>query len=591
MKNILIYTVTAGSGHNTIAGSISQALSKYYGGAVNIKVVDFYKAYKLRLRAFICDSGYKFAVKNFRHCYNGAFKAKQKRMVRARKGKVSLDARFMVSGTRQKILSTLADFKPDVVLCTHFFPAVALSKLRGRGDSLQGACVGFVVTDYVVCPYTECAVNLDFVCTFSADFVTKLKAIGFAENKIKVIPPPTKIDTAVLRAVDNAENAQKKALCVGCESCANGANGAGCAEKVNKSVLAFNPLVYTKQLCTSGAKNVDNLTVAGTRVVGYACNCACNYAYVRPPMRACVRAYPRVCMCDNSRASVYAFVRERACGRVGAYDCVLECACVRNISCVCGRASACVNVGVRACDNAGEYAGTRAGANVGICTGMCKYPHVQAGENACAVGREYAGECGVECVNAISNAEGRERLTMVVMSGDGAFPKLVQAVKGLLSEDLCLDLVLINGKSEKRKELFNRIILRAGLKRMRVENYGFVSDAEYVRLLMRADVVVTKCGVNSLTEALLMQNVVITTNRLARQELCNVEYFQKRVPIFVLKDSCALAGFIKSGVLSADFLRAYRARVGQVVSGNSSKLYADFLYRVCKTDCGGACKG
>lgn len=191
MKRILIFTVTAGSGHNSIACSIEKALRDKYNQKVEIKKINFYIDYNFKFKSFICDNCYRFVVKHFRKSYNLAFKLKQKyRPVK----RLHLDTRFMLAGLKSKIIKTIEEFKPNFIFCSHFFPAIALSQLKKEGCiRIKNVPIGLIVSDYVVCPFIEQATNVDYIFTFSNSLKTRLMCVGFKEKQIQVFPPPCKV--------------------------------------------------------------------------------------------------------------------------------------------------------------------------------------------------------------------------------------------------------------------------------------------------------------------------------------------------------------------------------------------------------------
>ncbi|MBR2254611.1 MAG: hypothetical protein IJ856_02160 [Candidatus Methanomethylophilaceae archaeon] len=50
MKKLLIYTVTAGNGHNTVAKTIRDSLLEYYPNEVDVKIIDMYDDYYSPIR-------------------------------------------------------------------------------------------------------------------------------------------------------------------------------------------------------------------------------------------------------------------------------------------------------------------------------------------------------------------------------------------------------------------------------------------------------------------------------------------------------------------------------------------------------------
>lgn len=209
MKRILIFTVTAGSGHNIIAKNIKEAIIKNYGEFSEIKEINFYKDYNCKFKSFLCDEGYRFAVRHFRKSYNAIFKLKQKSKPVKR---LHIDTKFMLAGLNKKIIKSVEEFNPHFILCTHFFPAIALSALKAKDcECVKNVPTALTVSDFVVCPFIEQTTHIDYVFTFTNALKSKLKCIGFNDNQIKVLAPPCKIEWQGLRS-EEKEKSKKMTL-------------------------------------------------------------------------------------------------------------------------------------------------------------------------------------------------------------------------------------------------------------------------------------------------------------------------------------------------------------------------------------------
>lgn len=204
MKRILIFTVTAGSGHNTISKNIKDAIIKSYGNLAEVEVIDLYKHYNCKLRYFICDKAYRFTVNYFRGCYNTVFKLKQKNKPVKRLG---LDAKFMLLGLKKKMEKSIKEYNPQFIVCSHFFPAIALSELKANNcESVKDIPIALIVSDYVICPYIEQTTHIDYVFTFTNALKSKLNCIGFNDNQIKVFAPPCKIEWQGFKSGEKGKN-------------------------------------------------------------------------------------------------------------------------------------------------------------------------------------------------------------------------------------------------------------------------------------------------------------------------------------------------------------------------------------------------
>lgn len=374
MKRILIYTVTAGSGHNTIAKTLQGSLIAKYGGEVEIKIVDLFKDYKSKFKAFVIDDGYRFSVKYLRPAYNYCFKKKQKCKPVKRN---TIGVSMALAGKYDKILCTLEQFKPNYIFCTHFLPAIALTNLKKRG--LLNIPFGTMITDYVVCPYIEHTTGADKILIPCDKLKEDLLKIGFKESQILTFGFPAKIEK-----------------CLNFEKC-----------------------------------------------------------------------------------------------------------------------------------------------------------------------------------------EGKT-LTLLIMSGAGSFSGLTENIKQLLKADLNIKIVFINGKNSKQRCKIQKLIDRIDCKNTEVENYGFVDNEFHYQLLQECDIIVTKCGANSLLEALNLGKVVVTTEKLAEQELQNVLYFKSYIPIFLLNKNLTLLDILKNEKFDREFFAKYKEQLDKLNESNICEKYADFIFNSCE---------
>lgn len=373
MKKILIYTVTAGNGHNTIAKTIDKALKENYGNDVEVKIVDLFKDYKTPFKAFIIDNGYRACVKCLRPAYNYFFKKKQKLKPVKRN---TLGVKYALSGKYEKILKTIEEFKPNYIFCTHFLPAIALTNLKNKGK-LEIPFSG-MVTDYVVCPYIESMTGVDKIIIPCEDLRKVLNKIGFKEEQILNFGFPAKIEKQIKETNEN------------------------------------------------------------------------------------------------------------------------------------------------------------------------------------------------------------KKLTILIMSGSGSFSGLDENIKQLLKADLDIKINFMNGKNEKQKLKIDKILEKYKNKNTIANNYGFVDNDLQKELLESCDIIVTKCGANSLMEALNMGKIVITTEKLAEQELQNVIYFQKAIPIYLISKKITILDLIEKEKFDNNFIKEYKAKVNEVCQSGINKKYADFIFENCK---------
>ncbi len=84
---------------------------------------------------------------------------------------------------RDYIVHNIKSFEPDIIVCTHIFPAIVLSDLRWEDNKLlEKTKIAYVECNYVVSPYLRLANNLDFYFAPSSDSVTTFKKYGVKDE-------------------------------------------------------------------------------------------------------------------------------------------------------------------------------------------------------------------------------------------------------------------------------------------------------------------------------------------------------------------------------------------------------------------------
>lgn len=204
MKKILILTVTAGNGHNACAKGMKSKLESL-GEEVEVKVVDLLKSYSTPTNIWVADSGYNIAVSKMLglYClfYNHYKKAKPER-------RYSCAAQGVALSTVDGLLREILEFQPDVIYCTHFYPAIALTDLKLLYDLPCKTIVSNL--DYVNSPYWEACNGIDYFIIPHEDFIEEFKEEGFSDAQLKPMGLP--VDERTLEVVDKKEARRKLGL-------------------------------------------------------------------------------------------------------------------------------------------------------------------------------------------------------------------------------------------------------------------------------------------------------------------------------------------------------------------------------------------
>ena len=189
MRKILIFTVTAGNGHNIIAKTIRDCLYKEYENEVDVKIVDMYLDYPGKFKSWLVDDGYKLSVKYALPIYNATFKKLQAEKP-ATKNPAFVN--YMIAGKHKNLMESIQKYKPDAIFCTHFYPAIVLSELKEKG--LLKIPVATMETDFAYTPYFECCTKVDKIFIPAEEYVQNFLNIGYKESQIEVLGFPSKID-------------------------------------------------------------------------------------------------------------------------------------------------------------------------------------------------------------------------------------------------------------------------------------------------------------------------------------------------------------------------------------------------------------
>lgn len=174
MKKVLILTVSAGEGHN----SMSRAVANCIGDDAEVLTYDLYKG-NSKFYTMLVNKGYFFACKYFMPIAN-AFYERQKRRNPEKNKKTVVHK--MTKKIKPKVLSLLEEFKPDVVFCAHTYGAHVMSEFKRNG--LTDVKVFSIVSDYDVAPYTETCTQIDYIIAPNEDFDADLIHKGFNKEQI-----------------------------------------------------------------------------------------------------------------------------------------------------------------------------------------------------------------------------------------------------------------------------------------------------------------------------------------------------------------------------------------------------------------------
>ena len=182
MQKILIFSVTAGTGHNAVANALKQKLTEM---GKTVKIVDTFKEYDKKFKQLLVNDGYLVASTLLPHIFNKFFEHYEK--ADPNKRDMGSTQNFLKE-LAPKMLKTIYSFKPDVILCTHFYPGIIITNLR-KAFPINAKVIS-LLTDYVVHPFWESSIGIDYIITPSESLTDTLIYKGFKPEQIKCLGYP-----------------------------------------------------------------------------------------------------------------------------------------------------------------------------------------------------------------------------------------------------------------------------------------------------------------------------------------------------------------------------------------------------------------
>lgn len=177
MKKFLIFTVTAGNGHNSAANAVKEQLEKQ---GAEVKVVDLLHEFcKSKSFIWVQETGYGIAVKYLTRVYNWFFRHYQKADP---KKYYKSPVQSGLYKFYDKVLKLIYSYKPDSIFCSHFLPAIMISNLRKIYPI--PATTFAVVTDHTICPFWEAATGIDYLLIPSEKYIPTMIKKGYKKEQL-----------------------------------------------------------------------------------------------------------------------------------------------------------------------------------------------------------------------------------------------------------------------------------------------------------------------------------------------------------------------------------------------------------------------
>lgn len=178
---ILILTASAGNGHNSAAKRIKETFLNHNSNN-EVKIVDGFKEFGNPLKNWIQTTGYLLICNHFVSIYNYFFKKSEiNNFSHPEKRIVNRSTKSL----QKKMLKEILDFKPDLIISTYIYCAVALCNvLKKHNLNIKTAAV---TLDYGISPYWECiADRTDYMFLTNDKMIQPFIERGF--NKDKLFP-------------------------------------------------------------------------------------------------------------------------------------------------------------------------------------------------------------------------------------------------------------------------------------------------------------------------------------------------------------------------------------------------------------------
>ena len=178
---ILIFTASAGNGHNSTAKRLMEKVQVENPQAI-CEVVDIFKQFASKFKAWTMDQGYSLACNHLLSIYNYFFRKSEKSTYENRdKSKCNKSIYSILHG----MLTKIYDFQPDLIISTYIFSSIALTNLK-RYYTIPARTICMTL-DYGISPYWECCANgLDYMFLSGEYMIDSFIEKGYKKEQLIV---------------------------------------------------------------------------------------------------------------------------------------------------------------------------------------------------------------------------------------------------------------------------------------------------------------------------------------------------------------------------------------------------------------------
>lgn len=172
---VLVLSVTAGQGHNSTARALCAYLESIGCQAQMLDTLEYLN----HALGETVSKGYMLMAKNAKLVYKGGYRLAEKR---SKSSSEHSPTRATGNIMSKKLAKYISDYDPDVIICTHIFPAIILDVMKKK-DKLRAKTIG-ILTDFMFHPYWEEGCNLDYVVTPNEQLLIQALKKGFKEEQV-----------------------------------------------------------------------------------------------------------------------------------------------------------------------------------------------------------------------------------------------------------------------------------------------------------------------------------------------------------------------------------------------------------------------
>lgn len=223
---VLIFSMTCGEGHNSIAKSLKQEIDERIAGGGTCKIVQAFGFDNARIEKE--NQRYLRTCKTIPHIYDFIWNRLRKRDP----NKPSKVFDNEIKDCEEYFIKQIEEFCPDVIICTHYYASGVIQKLKQKGKLNKNIITATIVFDFCLSPYWEFSNSVDYIFSPTDEMNSELISKNYKQEQIKAFGIPIR---SQFGTVPNEK--QEKPFTV---LMIAGGNGIGNTLKAVKSVVREN---------------------------------------------------------------------------------------------------------------------------------------------------------------------------------------------------------------------------------------------------------------------------------------------------------------------------------------------------------------